>query len=98
MNTVIITLLCCLIAVFIFERAYRIAKRHVSLQHRNNVLEDVYKEATDHIAEQEKYLITLQQELDYIRRTEEDQTKRERPRSWDPNNLMNLGERRNERM
>lgn len=73
-------------SVVIFERAYRISKKHVTLLHRVHVLEDSYKEATEYIAEQDKQIITLQQELDFIRRTEEERSQRgERPaRAWNP--------------
>lgn len=91
--TAITALLCVLMSVVIFERAYRIAKKHVALLHRVNVLEDSYKEATDHIAKQEEFIISLQQELDFIRRTEEEQSKRERPRAWNPGDPLNTGTR-----
>lgn len=90
----LITFICMLIALALFAGAFYLARHVVSLQHRTHVLEDGYKEATDYIKQQEEAIITLKQELDFIRRTEEEQTKQTRPRSWNPSNIMEMGERR----
>lgn len=74
--------------------AYYQAKHTVTLQHRVHILEDSYKEATEHIVDQEKTIVLLQQELDFIRRTEEERAQRNEPkRSWNPSNLMEMGNR-----
>jgi hypothetical protein len=94
LTTVLLAILSVLVAVLIFERAYRLAKRHVSLQHRVNVLEDSYKEAMGYIGEQEKTIDLLKQELDFVRREEQTRTERpERTRAWNPGDPLNLGSR-----
>lgn len=90
---VLITLLCVLLSLILFAGAFYLAKHVVSLQHRVHVLEDSYKEATEHIAQQEEHIITLKQELDFIRRTEEVQHQRERPRTWNPGDPLNSNSR-----
>ena len=94
MITALITFICTLIALAIFYGAFYLAKQHIALQHRVNVLEDTYKEATEYIASQEEAMLLLKQELDFIRRTEESQSARNEPRrSWNPGDLMNSGSR-----
>ena len=93
MTTALITLVCVLISALIFERSYRMAMRVVSLKHRVNVLEDSYREATEHIAEIEKLNEVLKQEIDFMRRSAEVQEHRDRPRSWNPSDPFNVGVR-----
>jgi hypothetical protein len=90
----LITFICLLIALALFAGAFYLAKYVVGLQHRNNVLEDSYKEATDYIKLQEEHIITLKQEIDFMRRTEEAQSTRTEPqRTWNPGDPLNSGRR-----
>lgn len=93
MMITLITLLCVLLSLGIFAGAFYMAKYVVSLQHRIHVLEDSYSAATDHIAKQEEHIVTLQQELDFIRREEDQRSHRERPRTWNPADPLNTGTR-----
>lgn len=92
--TALITFICLLIALALFAGAFYLAKYVVSLQHRVNILEDSYKAAAEYIKQQEEMVITLKQELDFIRRTEEEQSNRgQRPRAWNPGDPLNSGSR-----
>jgi hypothetical protein len=92
--TYLITFICILIALTLFVGAFYLAKQHISIQYRVNVLEDSYKEATDYIAQQEETILQLKSELDFIHREEETRTTRNEPRrSWNPGDLMNTGSR-----
>lgn len=90
----LITLVCILIASALFAGAFYLSKYVVSLQHRVHVLEDSYKEATEHIAEQDRTILQLQQELDFVRRDEEMRaTQNVRQRTWNPGDPLNSGNR-----
>lgn len=88
--TVLISFICIAIALAIFAGAFYLAKYVVSLQHRIHVLEDSYTQATEHIAEQDKQIVLLQQEIDHMRREEMYTADRgARPRAWNPNDPLN---------
>lgn len=90
MITALIIFICIFIALALFAGAFYMAKYVVTIQHRVNVLEDSFKEAEEHIIEQEKQIVMYQQEMDFMRRDAEQQQLRDnRTRPWDPDNLMN---------
>lgn len=92
--TALITLICILLVLASFAGAFYFAKKHISYQHRINILEDSYKEATEYISRQEEAILQLKSELDFIHREDESRSARnERPRTWNPNNLMETGNR-----
>lgn len=93
MTTALITLICISLSLAIFAGAFYLAKYVIATQHRVHVLEDTYREATEHIQEQEKNIILLQQEIDLLRRSAEIHEHRERPRTWNPSDPFNTGER-----
>lgn len=95
MTTALITIICICLALALFAGAFYMAKYVVNLQHRVNVLEDSYKEAEEHIMEQEKQIVMYQQEMDYMRREAEVQQARNgRNRIWHPDDPLNINERR----
>lgn len=92
--TILLTLICIVLALAIFAGAFYLAKYVVSIQHRVAVLEDSYKEATEYIEEKEKQIIQLQQELDFVRRdVVMAEQRNHRFRAWDPSDPLNAGER-----
>lgn len=91
---ILTTLICFAIALGIFAGAFYLSKYVVGLQHRVHVLEDSYKDATDHIADQEKTVVLLQQEIDFMRReTEIREHQSNRQRVWNPGDPLNIGNR-----
>lgn len=94
----LITFICLLIALAIFAGAFYLAKYVVSLQHRVNVLEDSYSDATEHIKQQEETIVILRQELDFSRRTVDEINSRHRPRTWNGDVMMTDFAERRERL
>ncbi|SDJ60964.1 hypothetical protein SAMN05421868_13428 [Paenibacillus naphthalenovorans] len=94
MTTTLIIFLCMLVSVILFSAAFYMAHYVVQKTHRIAVLEDSYKEATEHIAEQDRTILQLQQELDFVRRDEEMRaTQNVRQRTWNPGDPLNSGNR-----
>lgn len=92
--TALITLICVLIALALFAGAFYLSKHVVTLQHRVNVLEDSYTQATDHIQKQEEVILQLNQQSEMMERENRIANERtDRPRSWNPRNIMNSAER-----
>jgi phage shock protein A len=88
--TALITLICVLIALALFAGAFYLAKHHTSLQHRVNVLEDSYAQATEHIQKQEEIMMQLNQQIEMMERENRMANDRpERSRAWNPSNIMN---------
>lgn len=93
--TYLITFICLLIALALFAGAFYLAKYVVSLQHRVAVVEDSYAQATEHIQKQEEVIVQLQQQIEYMERSEAMATQKEaRPsRAWNPTDPLNGGAR-----
>lgn len=95
MTTAVLTFICILIALALFAGAFYLAKYVVSLQHRVVVLEDSYKQATEHIEKQDEALAAYQQQIDYMERNEAIQKQaQDRPqRGWNPSDPLHGGTR-----
>jgi hypothetical protein len=90
----LITFICILIALALFAGAFYLAKYVIGLQHRTNVLEDTYTAAEQHIQKQEEVIAQLTQQIDMMERENVLASSRvDRPRSWNPQNIMNVGKR-----
>lgn len=87
---VLITLLCALVALAILAAAFYLAEYVVGKKHRVNVLEDSYREATDHIAALEREIMGLTQQVEQmtyeVARAEE---RGPRTRAWNPSDMLN---------
>lgn len=87
---VLIVLLCAFIVLSLFAGAYYLSKHVVEKQHRVNVLEDAYREATDEIATLIQTVQDKDREIELIMFEAQQNGQRvDRPRSWDPNNILN---------
>lgn len=92
--TILITLLCILIVLLLFSGAYYLSKHVVEKQHRVNVLEDAYREATDEIQALIQTVQDKEREIELIMFEAQQNGQRvDRPRSWDPNNILNSNPR-----
>lgn len=92
--TALIIFICLLIALALFAGAFYLAKQHIALQHRVNVLEDTYTAATEHIAKQEEVIAQLTQQIEYMERENQLASNRvDRPKAWNPRDIMNVGTR-----
>lgn len=92
--TILITLICILIALAIFAGAFYLAEYVVKKQHRVHVLEDTYKEATDHIASLEREILGLNQQIEHMQYEAQINGQRmDRPRSWNPRDPLNSKDR-----
>lgn len=90
----LITFICILIALAIFAGAFYLAKYVIGLQHRTNVLEDTYTAAEQHIKQQEDVITQLTQQIDMMERENVMASSRvEKQRSWNPRDIMNVGDR-----
>lgn len=86
----LITLTCILIALAILAGAFFLSKYVVEKQHRVNVLEDAYKEASEHIQSLEREIDGLNQQIEQMQYEVQLNSQRlERPRSWNPSDIMN---------
>jgi cell division protein FtsB len=86
----LITLLCVLVALAILAGAFFLAEYVVGKKHRVNVLEDSYKEATDHIASLEREIIGLNQQVEQMTyEAARDNERGARPRAWNPADPLN---------
>lgn len=91
----VITFICILIALAIFAGAFYLAKFVICLTMRNELLEENYKLATDHIAKQEEHIAYLSQEVEHMQHeTKLNGERVERKRSWEPKDMLNVAERR----
>lgn len=90
----LITFICIIIALALFAGAFYLAKYVISIQHRVNVLEDTYTAATEHISKQDEYISQLNQQIEMMERENQLASNRvDRPRAWNPRDIMNVGER-----
>ena len=88
--TALITLLCVLTGVAILYGGFYLAKYVVERQHRVNVLEDSYREATEHIASLEREILGLNQQIEHMQYEAQLNGERvNRPRAWDPKDPLN---------
>jgi hypothetical protein len=93
--TYLITFLCILIALAIFAGAFYLSKFVIRITMRNELLEENYKLAAEHIEKQEEQIMQLTQEVTYMRH--ETEIRRERvpvARSFNPSDPLNSSERR----
>jgi Na+(H+)/acetate symporter ActP len=92
--TAIIIFICLLIALALFAGAFYLAKHVIALQHRVHVLEDTYTAATEHIAKQEEVITQLTQQIEMMERENMLASHRaEKPKAWNPRDIMNVGTR-----
>lgn len=90
MITALIALLCVLIGLAILSGGFFLAKYVVEKQHRVNVLEDSYREATEHIGSLEREVEGLNQQIDQMTYEAKLAEQRgSRPRAWQPHNPLN---------
>jgi ABC-type uncharacterized transport system fused permease/ATPase subunit len=92
--TYLITFICILIALAIFAGAFYLAKFVIRLTMRNELLEENYKLAAEHIAKQEEHIAYLTNENEHM--THEAKLNGERTpkvRSWEPKDMLNVSER-----
>jgi len=87
---IMIVLLCLLLCGIMFVGAFYLAEYVVKQKHRVSVLEDSYREATDHIAALENENRSLEQQLDHARYEAQLNGERlDRPRAWNPSDPLN---------
>lgn len=92
--TALIVFLCLLICAALFAGGFYLAKYVVERQHRVNVLEDAYKEATDHIAQLQNEIAALNQQLEYMQyEAKLAEERANQPRAWNPRDPLNSGAR-----
>jgi len=90
MITALITLLCGLLSLAILAGGFYLAKYVVERQHRVNVLEDAYREATEHIAALEAEITGLNQQIEHMQYEAQLNGERmARPRAWNPADPLN---------
>jgi galactokinase len=95
MTTALITLICFLLCLAILYGGYYLAKHVVERNHRVKVLEDAYKEATDHIAVMEQELLNLSQQLEHAQYEVQISEQRGTPaRAWNPKDMLNSSQSR----
>lgn len=88
--TILLSLLCVLLSLSILYAGFYLAKYVVERQHRANVLEDSYKEAIDHIAQQEREILGLNSQIEQMMYEAQQNGERiQRPRSWNPKDVLN---------
>jgi hypothetical protein len=87
---ILISLLCVLLSIAILYAGFYLAKHVVERQHRANVLEDSYKEATDHILHLEREILGLNSQIEQMQYESQLNGDRvPRPRSWNPSDPLN---------
>lgn len=85
-----ISLLCIVLSLIILYSGFYLAKYVVERQHRANVLEDAYKEATEHISTLEREVAGLNSQIDHLQYEAQLNGERlQRPRVWNPNDPLN---------
>lgn len=90
MITTLITFICVLICLAILYGGYYLAKHVVERNHRVSVLEDAYKEATEHIAGLEREVLGLNQQLEHAVYEAQLNEQRGTPnRAWNPKDMLN---------
>lgn len=90
MITALIALLCILIGLAILWGGFLLAVKYVEKNHRVNVLEDSYREATEHIGSLEREIEGLNQQIDQMNyEAQLNEQRGSRPRAWQPNNPLN---------
>lgn len=93
----LISFICILIALAIFAGAFYLAKFVIRLTMRNELLEDNYKLAAEHIAKQEEHITYLTNEVEHMQREAVLGGERiERKRAWEPKDILNVSERSRE--
>lgn len=91
---ILITLICILLALAIFAGAFYLAEYVVKKQHRVHVLEDSYKDATEHIASLEREILGLNQQIEHMQYEAQLNGQRmDRPRVWNPSDPLNSEQR-----
>lgn len=91
MLTTTITIAIC---AALFVGAFFLSEYVVKKQHRVHVLEDAYKEATEHIHMLEQEKQTLEQTIEHMQYEAQLNGQRmDRPRAWNPGNPLNSQER-----
>ena len=93
MITALITLLCAILSISILDGGFYLAKYVVEKQHRVNVLEDSYKEATEHISSLEREVMGLNQQIEHLQYESQLAEQRNVPRSWNPGDMLNSSSR-----
>jgi hypothetical protein len=92
--TYLITFICILIALAIFAGAFYLAKFVIRITMRNDLLEENYKLAAEHVEKQEEQIMQLTQEVTYMRHEAEINGERTpTARSWNPSDPLNSRER-----
>lgn len=92
--TILITLICILLALATFAGAFYLAEYVVKKQHRVHVLEDSYKDAIEHITSLEREVLGLNQQIEQIQYEAQLNGQRmDRPRSWNPRDPLNSADR-----
>lgn len=87
---VVWTLLCVLLALAILAGGLFLAEYVVGKKHRVNVLEDSYREATEHIAALEREILGLNQQVEQMTyEAELAENRGVRPRAWNPADPLN---------
>lgn len=87
---VLMTLLSVLVALAILAGAFYLAEYVVGKKHRVNVLEDSYREATDHIATLEREIMGLNQQVEHMTfEAARSEQQGARPRAWNPADPLN---------
>jgi len=95
MTTALIALICFLLCLVILYGGYYLAKHVVERNHRVSVLEDAYKEASEHIAGLEREVLGLNQQLEHAVYEAQLNEKRSTPnRAWNPNDILNSSQGR----
>jgi hypothetical protein len=93
--TYLITFICIFLALAIFAGSFYLAKFVIRITMRNELLEENYKLATEHIEKQEEQIMQLTQEVTYMRHEAEINGERmPAARSWNPSDPLNSSERR----
>lgn len=91
---ILIALICIALALAIFAGAFYLAEYVVKKQHRVHVLEDSYKDATEHIASLEREISGLNQQIEHMQYEAQLNGQRmDRPRSWNPRDPLNSEQR-----
>ena len=88
--TILVSLICATLVLLLFAGAFFLSKLVVEKTHRVHVLEDSYKEATEHILLQEQIIKDRDHEIEQLMYEAQQHGQRvERPRAWKPNDMLN---------
>ena len=87
--TILIVLICAVLVLLLFSGAYYLSKHVVEKQHRVNVLEDSYREATDEIQALTQTVQDKEREIELIMFEAQANGQRvDMPRTWNPRNPL----------